>query len=292
MIIRAYGKINLGLDVLRRLPNGYHEVKMVMQSVGIYDELTIERQEEAGIRLTSNVPGLPCDDGNLIVKAARLFMETTGEQFGVQIHLEKHIPMAAGMAGGSADAAACFCGLNEMMGKPLSIEECRKQGVKIGADVPFCMEGGTQLSEGIGEVLTRLPDYECPYILIAKPDIDVSTKYVYENLHVDTLTEHPDMDGMTAAIKNGDRQGVLACMENVLQNVTEKKYPVITSIKQKMIEAGACNSMMSGSGPTVFGIFDSSEKLEEAYTLLKASGLAKTIEKTGTVKYGYTIKKR
>lgn len=290
MVIQAYGKVNLGLDVVRRLPNGYHEVKMVMQSVSVYDELTIEKVEGIGITLTSNVPGLPCDDSNLIVKAAKLFMESIGQKFGVKIHLEKHIPMAAGMAGGSADAAGCFCGLNALMGNPLSIDECKEQGVKIGADVPFCMEGGTQLSEGIGEVLTRLPDYESPYILIAKPDIDVSTKYVYENLHVDTLKVHPDIDGMVAAIRSGDQAGVLQCMDNVLQTVTESQYTVIGELKQMMLQAGAQNSMMSGSGPTVFGIFTSGETLEQAYQTVKASGLAKTVEKVSTVTCGYTIK--
>ena len=272
MIIRGYGKVNLGLDVLRRLPNGYHEVKMVMQSISLYDELTITKREDTTVTLTSNREELLCDESNLIMKAVRLLQNKTGKQFGVDIHLDKHIPMAAGMAGGSADAAATLVGINSLMELDIPISELKKIAVKIGADVPFCIEGGTQLSEGIGEKLTALPAFQAPFLLIAKPNIDVSTKFVYENLHADTLTEHPNIDFMVECIRAHSFHAVLSHMDNVLQRVTETEYPVIRNLKQSMIEQGACSSMMSGSGPTVFGIFKDEqtlalckEKMEKRY---------------------------
>ncbi len=286
MIYHAYGKINLGLDVLRRLPNGYHEVKMVMQSVELHDELHFEKTQDKSITMTSNVSALPSDDNNLIIKAAKLLLENRVVNEGVKIHLEKRIPMAAGMAGGSADAAATLVAVNKLFDLGYSIEELKRLGVTLGADIPFCIEGGTQLSEGIGEVLTKLPSFECSYILIAKPDIDVSTKYVYENLHVDQLKVHPDMDGMVAAIQAGNTDGVLQTMDNVLQTVTEKKYTEIGELKRLMLEGGALNSMMSGSGPTVFGIFRDAQTLDQAFDLINKSGLAKTLEKTTTVNKG------
>lgn len=286
MVYYAYGKINLGLDVLRRLPNGYHEVKMVMQSVELHDELTFEFTNEQGVTLTSNVSELPCDESNLIVKAANLLLKDKNVTKGIKIHLEKKIPMAAGMAGGSTDAAATLVAVNELFQLGYSIEELKEKGVTLGADIPFCIEGGTQLSEGIGEVLTKLPDFECPYILIAKPDIDVSTKYVYENLHVDTLKVHPDMDGMTDAIKKNDFDGVLRTMGNVLATVTENKYSVIKELKDLMLSGGAAGSMMSGSGPTVFGLFKEEASLNKAYEMIQQSQLAKTLEKTTTVNKG------
>lgn len=272
MIIRGYGKVNLGLDVLRRLPNGYHEVKMVMQSISLYDELTITKREDTTVTLTSNREELLCDESNLIMKAVRLLQNKTGKQFGVDIHLDKHIPMAAGMAGGSADAAATLVGINSLMELDIPISELKEIAVKIGADVPFCIEGGTQLSEGIGEKLTALPAFQAPFLLIAKPNIDVSTKFVYENLHADTLTEHPNIDFMVECIRAHSFHAVLSHMDNVLQRVTETEYPVIRNLKQSMIEQGACSSMMSGSGPTVFGIFEDEqtlalckEKMEKRY---------------------------
>lgn len=291
MVYHAYGKINLGLDVLRRLENGYHEVKMVMQSVALYDELTFEITDEQGVFLTTSREELPCDDSNLITIAAKLLLKERLEKRGVRIHLEKRIPMAAGMAGGSADAAATLVAVNNLFELGYSIEELKKIGVTLGADIPFCIEGGTQLSEGIGEILTKLPAFDCRYVLIAKPDIDVSTKYVYENLHVDTLKSHPDVDGMVRSICAGDFAGVLQTMGNVLETVTEKKYPVIKELKDLMIQSGASNSMMSGSGPTVFGLFQDENSLSKAYESVKLSGLAETLEKTTTVNKGNGVEK-
>ena len=266
--IKAYAKINLGLDVLRRLENGYHEVKMVMQTVGIYDELTLTRTKE-GITVTTDKEELPTDDNNLIYKAARIMMEEYHLKGGIHIHLKKNIPIAAGMAGGSTDAAATFKGMNRLYDLDCTLEELMWLGVRVGADVPYCVLGGTALAEGIGEKLTSLnPAPDC-YVLVAKPDINVSTKYVYEHLDAEGNWEHPDIDGMVEAIWEESLQGILDRMGNVLEHVTVKKYPVIHELKNRMKELGALNSLMSGSGPTVFGIFVNERLAGEAFSKMK-----------------------
>ena len=273
--IKGMAKVNLGLDVLRRRENGYHDVKMVMQSVNLYDVLKFEIAKEAGIKICCNTGELPLDDGNLIYKAARLFFEQTGIDGAVSIYLEKNIPIAAGMAGGSTDAAATLLALNTLYETGLSKEELANIGVKIGADVPYCIYGGTYLSEGIGEVLSPIEnDINC-YIVIAKPEFGVSTKYVYDNLHVETIDKHPDIDGMIEFIRTGDLKGMASKMENILETVTVKEYPQIEEMKQCLIENGALNALMSGSGPTVFGIFEKKEIAEKAYGELKMTGLVK-----------------
>ncbi len=276
--IKAMAKVNLGLDVLRRRENGYHDVKMVMQTVDLYDELTLTKTEDNAIRITTNVGELPLNEDNLIYKAANLLFEKAGKKYGVFIHLDKNIPIAAGMAGGSTDAAATLLALNELFGFGFDKEELAGIGVKIGADVPYCIYGGTCLSEGIGEILTKLPDAPNCYIVIAKPPIGVSTKYVYENLHIETVSEHPDMDGMVEAIRNGSLKGVTDKMGNVLETVTVKKYPEIAEMKKCLLENGAENALMSGSGPTVFGIFTKKDIADKAL---------EELEKTGLVKQGF-----
>lgn len=261
---KAYAKINLGLDVVRRRPDGYHEVKMIMQTVGIHDVLTFEKQEEKGIFLVVEDKNIPGDKSNLIYRAAELILEAYPVEEGVRISLEKKIPVAAGMAGGSTDAAAVFHGLNELFDLKMTEETMREMGVKIGADVPYCIMGGTALSEGIGEVLTPLPAPPFAYIAVAKPELFISTKYVYENLHADSLAAHPDIDGMVQAIREGCLSGITDRMENVLETVTQKEYPVIAEIKAVMKEEGAQGALMSGSGPTVFGIFKEEEKARKA----------------------------
>lgn len=282
---KAYAKINLGLDVIERLPNGYHEVKMVMQTVGIYDVLTLEKIPE-GIVVTTDNGELPTDENNLIYKSAKLMKEKYSIQKGVRIHLEKNIPIAAGMAGGSTDAAATFIGMNELFEIGATEEELRKLGVKVGADVPYCIMGGTALAEGIGEVLSPLPAPQDCFLLIAKPDINVSTKYVYEHLDAEGVKKHPDIDGMIEALKQGSLEGIVERLGNVLENVTVKKYPVIKKIKENMLENGCLGSLMSGSGPTVFGMFDEKETAEKALEALKATGLAKQLFVTGFAKGG------
>lgn len=280
---KAYAKVNLGLDVIRRREDGYHEVRMIMQTVDICDVLTFTRQERPGIVVTTDKEELPGDESNLIYKAARLVTETCSVREGIKIELQKRIPMAAGMAGGSTDAAAVFHGMNEMFGLGMDEDEMCALGVKIGADIPYCVKGGTALAEGIGEILTKLPDAPACVVLVAKPDIDVSTKYVYENLHAESLEYHPDIDGMRAAIEEGDLRGMAERMGNVLETVTVNAYPVIREIKEVMKKSGAWNALMSGSGPTVFGIYDSQEQARAAYDCLEKAGLARELFVTSFV---------
>lgn len=275
-IRKAYAKINLGLDVVGRLENGYHEVKMIMQTVGIYDVLTLSKIP-SGIVVTTDSGELPTDENNLIYKAAKLMMDKYNISQGVSIHLEKNIPIAAGMAGGSTDAAGTFWGINELFELGASEEELRKLGVKVGADVPYCIMGGTALAEGIGEKLSKLPAPPDCYLLVAKPEINVSTKYVYEHLDAEGVEMHPDIDGMLEAIKQGSLEGVVERLGNVLEVVTVKKYTVIDDIKKLMLESGALGSLMSGSGPTVFGIFTNEEVARQAGNEIKQRGLAKQI---------------
>ena len=272
----SYAKINLGLDVVRRLENGYHEVKMVMQTVGIYDVLDFQRTA-GGIVITTDSGELPTNEDNLIYKAAKLMIEKYHITEGVKIHLEKHIPIAAGMAGGSTDAAATLKGMNRLFDLGCTLKDLMELGVNIGADVPYCVMGGTALAEGIGEKLTPLaPAPDC-YVLVAKPDINVSTKYVYEHLDAQEIRKHPDIDGMVEAIAEESLQGILDRMENVLETVTVSAYPIIQKIKDRMKELGAINSLMSGSGPTVFGIFVEKDMARRAYDKLEEEQLAKQI---------------
>ena len=273
--INAMAKINLGLDVLRRRENGYHDVKMIMQTVNIYDTLDFVKLQESKIRVKTDAMELPTDENNLIYKAAKLLFDKCGVTEGVEITLTKRIPIAAGMAGGSTDAAAALVGVNQLFDLGLTMTELKEIGVKIGADVPYCIEGGTALSEGIGEILTKLPDAPDCFVVVAKPEISVSTKYVYENLHANELKYHPDIDGMVEAIREGNLDGVCKRMENVLETVTENKYPVISQLKKLLKDAGAENSLMSGSGPTVFAIFKEEETAKKALEAVVNSGLAK-----------------
>ena len=280
--LKAYGKINLGLDVLRRREDGYHDVRMIMQTVGIFDRVDLVRKEEPGIEVETNLYYLPTNENNLVYKAAKLLMDEFQVQEGLLIRLRKFIPVAAGMAGGSSDAAAVLFGVNKMFRLGLTTEELMQRGVKIGADVPYCILRGTALSEGIGEVLTSLPPVPQCQVLVAKPGINVSTKFVYENLHANDLRpeQHPDIDGMIRAIKAQDLQGIADKLGNVLETVTVKEYPVIQEIKDKMVEFGAIGSLMSGSGPTVFGLFTNPKAAQQAYEELRygeSSGLAKQV---------------
>ena len=277
MDLKALAKINLGLDVLGRRENGYHDVRMVMQSVYLYDNVRLEAREEPGIELSSNLYYLPDDSGNIAYKAAQMMIEEFHLEGGVRITLDKHIPVAAGMAGGSSNAAAVLFGMNRLFGLELTRQELMERGVLLGADVPYCILRGTVLAEGIGEKLTVLHSIPKCAVLIAKPPVSVSTRVVYEALDSKEIVKHPDIDGLIRALEEGSLKTVAACMGNVLEDVTIPKYPVIREIKQEMLEAGALNAMMSGSGPTVFGLFENKIKARNAQERIRRKALAKQV---------------
>lgn len=268
--INAPAKINLGLDVVRRREDGYHEVKMIMQSIRLFDRLTLTRSRTPGIRLTTNLSFLPVNEDNLVYKSARLLMDEFGIRDGLDIRLEKRIPVAAGMAGGSTDAASCMIALNRLFHLKLSEKALMKRGVTLGADIPYCIRKGTALSEGIGEILTPLPDAPDCYILIAKPNCHVSTRFVYSNLKLDETTAHPDIDTMIEAIRRNDLRGMCANMANLLETVTIPEHPEIEHIKQTLLDQGALGALMSGSGPTVFGVFDDLNQAKAAKAACRA----------------------
>lgn len=274
LVLEAHGKINLGLDVVRRLENGYHEVRMVMQSVTLADTVTMRRSAQEKIVLRTDRDGLPWDRRNLAYRAAERMRETFSLPGGVEIFLEKRIPVAAGMAGGSADCAAVLRGMNELFELGLSLEKLQEVGVKLGADVPYCLMGGCALSEGIGEILTPLGEPPACVLLLAKPQIDVSTKYVYENLKLQELERHPDIDGIVQSIRERNLEALADRLENVLETVTGREYPVIGEIEEQMHQAGALKAIMSGSGPTVFGIFRDEETAIQAKYNIERKELA------------------
>ena len=275
--LKALGKINLGLDVLGRRENGYHDVRMVMQTLYLYDQITIVKKETPGIELSTNLFYLPVNENNLAYRAAKILMDEFGIKEGVSIYLDKHIPVAAGMAGGSSNAAAVLFGINRMFELGLSQQELMDRGVQLGADVPYCIMRGTVLAEGIGEILTPLPALPKCYVLIAKPPISVSTKLVYEKLDSHEIENHPDIDGILEGLEAQDIKKVAACMGNVLEKVTIEEYPVIEQIKNIMKEEGALNAMMSGSGPTVFGIFENKHLARKAADQIRKMELAKQV---------------
>lgn len=277
MTLKALAKINLGLDVVRRREDGYHEVRMVMQTIHLYDRLTMKKSRTPGIQIRTNLSFLPVNENNLVYRAGKLLMDEFGITEGVSVTLEKRIPVAAGMAGGSTDAAAMLYGMNRMFGLHLSRHQLMERGVKIGADVPYCIMRGTALAEGIGEKLTPLPPMvKCP-VLIAKPSISVSTKFVYQNLKLDDTTRHPDIDALLKDIDTKNFDGLCHDMGNLLETVTIPHYPVIEKIKEQMIKSGAAAAMMSGSGPTVFGLFRDEEMARRARNDMKKSGLARQV---------------
>lgn len=275
--LKSLAKINLGLDVLGRRENGYHDVRMVMQTIYLYDNVTLTKTEEAGIKLKTNLSFLPVDDRNIAYKAAKMLIEEFNIEEGVEIVLEKRIPVAAGMAGGSSNAAAVLVGMNRLFRLGLSEQELKERGVKLGADVPYCIMRGTVLAEGIGEILTPLAPMPKCFVLVAKPNISVSTKTVYEKLDAKEIVSHPDIDGVIAGLEEGDLQKIASSMGNVLENVTITDYPIIEDIKNVMKEEGALNAMMSGSGPTVFGIYDDKQLAKKAGQKIKELGLTKQV---------------
>ncbi len=271
---KARAKINLGLDVCRRLENGYHEVKMVMQTVDIYDELTLKKRQDSDIILLINsVDNLGALEDNLIYKAAKRMMGHYGITQGVEVSLKKNIPVAAGMAGGSTDAAAVMLAMNELFALGRSKEELMELALPLGADIPFCIMGGTALAEGIGEKLTPLPSPPDAQLVVVKPPIMVSTAKVYQSLDLGGMKTHPDIDGMVKALRDGDLSGITQRMENVMETVTEQEFPIITDIKKMLKGNGALNAMMSGSGPSIFGVFQ-----ESAAAVTAADYVRRTLE--------------
>lgn len=275
--LKARAKINLGLDVLGRRQDGYHEVRMVMQTVGLYDRIVMKKISTPEIKIVTNLSFLPVNENNLVYKAAKMLIDEFDLKQGVDIDLNKFIPVAAGMAGGSSDAASVIFGMNRLFKLGLSIQDMMDRGVKIGADVPYCIMRGTALAEGIGEKLTKLSNMPKCYIVIAKPPISVSTKLVYESLDKAGVSKHPDIDGIISAIEQKDIYGVAGRLGNVLEAVTIPLYPVIETIKDDMKANGAINAMMSGSGPTVFGMFDDRSKAMNCIDYLKKKQDAKQI---------------
>lgn len=271
---KAYAKINLSLDILGRLENGYHIVKMVMQTIDLYDELVFETQDRdcpsMEITLVSDNGDIPCGEDNLIVRAVRRMEAKYRIRKDLRITLKKNIPVAAGMAGGSTDAAAALRAVRDLFVPEVSDEELQKIGVTLGADIPYCVTGGTQLSEGIGEVLTLLPDAPQCGLVVCKPPVGVSTGEVYKRYDSLETVTHPDIDAQIEAIRKGD----LACMAghcgNVLEEVTGAMYPRIGEIERFFEEQGALISKMSGSGPTVFAIFADKEKARLAAEAFEA----------------------
>ncbi len=276
--LKAYAKVNLALDVLRRRPDGYHDVKMIMQNLDIYDELEFEvlnrNTEDIKITLTVNKEGIPTDDRNLVYKAIAILFEAFNIKSHIAVNLVKNIPAEAGMAGGSTDCAAALKAVNILYNLGLSTDELMAYGVKLGADVPYCILGRTAISEGIGEVLTPIKGLPPVHVLVAKPPVNVSTKEIYTNLKANELETHPDVDGMVEALESQNLYAIADRMENVLETVTVDMHPEIEELKTLMKEQGALNAIMSGSGPTVFGLFEDKDKVWEAAMMISDEELA------------------
>jgi len=266
--VEANAKINLTLDILGKRPDGFHEVAMVMQTIGLHDTLVMEKTER-DIELSINVPWLKADEKNLAWRAAELVRQEYGLKGGVRIDLVKRIPIAAGLAGGSADAAAVLKGMNELYNLQMSEARLCELGARLGSDIPFCLMGGTMLATGRGEVLTRLADMPETWVVLAKPRISVSTAWAYQNYDEQGAEKHPDNEAIKKAIARGNRKAVAGLLCNVLESVTIKKYDVIADYKQMMLDKGAMASMMSGSGPTVFGLARSREQAEAIANVLR-----------------------
>lgn len=267
--ISAPAKINLALDVVGVREDGYHEVQMVMQAIALCDRIRMNTISKDGILLKSNLSYLPSGKGNLAYDAAELFLKTAGIHSGVYIDVEKNIPVAAGLAGGSTDAAAVLCGLNELFETGYSEKQLCEMGLKLGADVPFCIMGGTALAEGIGEKLTRVPDAPAFHVLLVKPDFGISTPEVYHRLDRYENIKHPDIAGMLRAIGAGNHLGVAEHLGNVLEPVSKTICPEIEEIERQMRSFGGEGVLMSGSGPTVFGLFADRGRAAQAYMHFK-----------------------
>lgn len=275
--LKAYGKINLGLDVIRKRPDGYHDLDMVMQMVDVYDDVILTQIEGKEIVVRTDTAVLSNGTDNLAYMAARMLMDEFGITQGLEITIKKRIPIAGGMAGGSSDCAATLKGVNQMFDLGLSKEELMERGVRLGADVPYCILGGTAIARGIGEILTPLPTPPECHVIIAKPPVSVSTAFVYGNIRPDKIERRPDIEAMVSAIKTQNLYKLAESLYNVMEDITVPQYPIIQEIKTVMLDNGALNSIMSGSGPTVFGLYDDIEKAEQTVELLKAKELTEQL---------------
>lgn len=272
LIKKTPAKINLTLDVTGKLENGYHTLSMIMQSIDVCDELSFEKTADETILFSMNkdLPDKIPAEKNLVYKAAKLMKDTFKIDGGFKIHLTKNIPAAAGLAGGSSDCAATLIGINELCGLGLDIEKLCEISVKLGADVPFCIRKGTMLAEGIGEILTPLTPLTGIPVLLIKPNISISTPYVYKHLKLNKLDYHPDNKAVISYIKDNNIKKIAASLSNVLETVTIPENPIIAELKRYLTESGAIGSLMSGSGPTTFGIFENMETAKKAYEKAKA----------------------
>lgn len=275
--LKAYGKINLGLDVIRKRPDGYHDLDMIMQMVDVYDDIVITKNKTGKIEVKTDTAVLSNGKDNLAYMAAKMLMDEFKIKDGVNIYINKRIPIAGGMAGGSSDCATTLMGINQLFELGLSKEELMERGVKLGADVPYCVLGGTAIARGIGEVLIPLPAPADCHVIIAKPPVSVSTAYVYGHIKPLEITKRPDIEAMAQSIKDGDLKKMASLIYNVMEDVTVGEYPIISEIKQVMIDNGALNSIMSGSGPTVFGLFDDKEKAQQCVKTLEEKGLTQQL---------------
>ena len=268
MKTKAYAKVNIALDVIGKREDGYHLLKMIMQAIDLYDEIIVEKIDK-GIKINCNKPYVPTDERNLAYKAAKLFIDKFNINSGVSITIKKNIPVSAGLAGGSTDCAAVLKLMNSIFKTNLTDQELMDLGVKLGADVPYCIVGGTALCEGIGEKITKIKPFKDKILVLVKPPFGVSTKAVYQDFDLSKVVFHPDVEGLIKNIEKDNLDYVAKNMKNLLENVTLLKYKEIISIKQAMIENGSIGSMMSGSGPTVFAFFDDMVKAQKCYDVMK-----------------------
>ncbi|MBN1037493.1 4-(cytidine 5'-diphospho)-2-C-methyl-D-erythritol kinase [Clostridium sp. ZS1] len=268
MNIKAYAKINISLDVIGKREDGYHLLKMIMQNIDLYDIVQVEKIPN-GIKLKCNKPYVPTDERNLAYKAAKLFKETYNIKSGIYINIEKNIPVSAGLAGGSTDAAAVLKIMNKMFNINVPQSELMNLGLKLGADVPYCICGGTALCEGIGEKVTKLKPFRDKILVVVKPPFGVSTKEVYKAFDLSKVIFHPKTNELISNIEKNNIDFIVNNMKNLLENVTLGRYKIISTIKEEINTCGALGSMMSGSGPTVFGFFDDMLKAQKCYEKMK-----------------------
>ncbi|KJS23288.1 MAG: hypothetical protein VR72_01770 [Clostridiaceae bacterium BRH_c20a] len=256
-VVKAYAKINLILDVLGKRPDGYHEVEMIMQAISLYDRITIKPGN--GISITTNHPLIPLDERNLAYQAAEVLIKEYPDIPGVEINIEKNIPMEAGLAGGSTDAAAVLIGMNAMFSLKMDNIELLERGAQLGSDVPFCILGATALAKGRGEIIEEVA--QCPklWVVLVKPNFGVKTKEVYQNLMLSSISSHPDLAGYLDALQVGDVPYLLNKIANVLEYSTFKLYPQVKELKEALKALGAKSLLMSGSGPTIYALFASQE---------------------------------